>query len=203
MNHGEKNFIATLHLCFCSFSTIGMSAFSSISIVFLIETLGASSFEIDTIFALVFLSILPGSFVGARVTKTSNPLKSWKISLLLFSFVTAVGSFVLDRPERIGYAYLWAILWGVNMGWFYATEELIFSLSIPNADETGLTGFYVYCRNVLTWLPPLIFTSLNEAGLNLQWGFLSLVFFFIVALLSLQFMAPWEKIVESARPGLI
>ena len=177
-----------------------MSAFSSISLVYMIETLGASSFEIGILFLLVFIFIVPGSFLGANVAKKmKNPLKSWKTSIIIFSIVTTLGAFVLDRPERKQYAYLWSILWGLLMGWYYSHVDLIFSLSVPKAEASGLAGFFSYCSLVLTWLPPLIFTVLNEIGVEMKWGLLSLVSFYIFPFLFLKSMTSWEKMYQLAH----
>jgi len=85
------------------------------------------------------------------------------------------------------------------MGWFYSIEDLIFSLSLPDSEESRLTGFFIYCRNILSWLPPLLFTALNEIGVSMQWGLMSLVGFYFIAVLFLELMAPWEKVLEKAR----
>jgi len=178
---------------------VGMSAFSSISLVYMIETLGATSLQVSIIFGLVFLSIVPGSFLGAVITKKMNPISSWKTSILLFSVTTTFGALILTRPERIHFAYIFGILWGILMGWFYSIEDLIFSLSLPDSEESRLTGFFIYCRNILSWLPPLLFTALNEIGVSMQWGLMSLVGFYFIAVLFLELMAPWEKVLEKAR----
>lgn len=176
-----------------------MSSFSSISLVYMVEVLGASSLEVSVMFFLVFALIVPGSFIGAWVTKKTDPIISWKLSLVFFSIVTAAAAFFLVGPESIKFGYLFAVLWGTLMGWFYCTEELIFSLSIPKDDESGLTGFFVYCRNILTWLPPLIFTALNEADIGLRWGLFLLVFFFVISLLFLEMISSWTKMLEDAE----
>jgi len=71
-------------------------------------------------------------------------------------------------------------------------------MSIPRGQESELSGFYTYCRSILTWLPPLIFTAMNESGIAMTWGLLSLVIFFSVGLVFLQLMAPWEEMVAEA-----
>jgi len=81
---------------------------------------------------------------------------------------------------------------------FYPLENVIFTMSIPRGQESELSGFYTYCRSILTWLPPLIFTAMNESGIAMTWGLLSLVIFFSVGLVFLQLMAPWEEMVAEA-----
>lgn len=78
-------------------------------------------------------------------------------------------------------------LFHLQIGWFYPTELNLFSSLMPKGQETELAGFYLYCTQVLGWLPPLVFTLFNEnpdidiswAGVQLNiWIFISLIFYF-------------------------
>ena len=57
-----------------------------------------------------------------------------------------------------------------------------------------MTGFYIYSATVLDWLPPLIFTGINEAGLGKKAGMMGVLSFFLPALIALQCMMPWEEV---------
>lgn len=78
-------------------------------------------------------------------------------------------------------------------------ENVLFAMGVPHGQETELAGFYTYCRSILTWLPPLIFTVMNEVGVDMMWGLLSLLIFFCFGLVFLQLMAPWEEVLADAR----
>jgi hypothetical protein len=63
-----------------------------------------------------------------------------------------------------------------------------------------LAGFYVYCTQILGWLPPLIFTGFVEADVSQNYALCSVSGFFIVAVGILRFAAPWDDILkESGR----
>jgi len=43
-------------------------------------------------------------------------------------------------------------------------------------------GIYIFAGQILVWLPPAIFTLLNEADVSMAWGLASDACFFLVAL---------------------
>merc|ERR1712151_230061 len=86
----------------------------------------------------------------------------------------------------------------MGLGWFYPTENLIFSLCLPKGQEAELTGFYVYCTQILVWLPPLIFTTINEAGVHIKYALMSLVIILAIALICIQAMDSWDVVLENA-----
>lgn len=64
----------------------------------------------------------------------------------------------------------------------------------PVGQEAELSGFFVFSTNILVWLPPLIFTVMNQSGVNMRWGLISLVIFFGIAIGLLSLMDKWEKV---------
>jgi MFS-type transporter involved in bile tolerance (Atg22 family) len=71
---------------------------------------------------------------------------------------------------------------------------------LPKGQETELTGFFIYCTQILTWLPPLVFTLMIESGINQRWGLMSLIIFFVIAIGLFSLVAPWEDVLkESAK----
>jgi len=122
---------------------------------------------------------------------------SWKINIVIFSIFTISGGFVLINPSRKILTYIWSILWGMGLGWFYPTENLIFSMILPRGQEAELTGYFVYCTQILVWLPPLIFTTINEVGIHMKYALMSLVIFFAIALVLLMCMDPWDTVLET------
>ena len=71
---------------------------------------------------------------------------------------------------------------------------------LPKGKEAELTGFFIYCTQIIVWLPPLIFSVMIEADVNPQWGLLSLIIFFVIAIGILCLVAPWKVVLaESAK----
>lgn len=176
----------------------GFSAFSAISVTYLAEVMRMSGGELGIVFAIVYIMSLPGARIGAFVTTKTNPVTSWKLCIITFSLFTISGALILTEPSRKHLCYVWSALWGMGFGWNEPTKNLIFSLCLPQGQEAELTGYFVYFSQILVWLPPLIFTAMNEAGKPMQHGLMSLVTFFFVAFILLMLMDPWESVVGAA-----
>lgn len=160
-----------------------------------------SGTEIGIVFLTTLLASVPGSKLGSIVTRKTNPNTSWKIDLTLFSIITFAGAFALSGPDVSYLAYVFGALWGIILGWFYSVENLFFSLVLPRGQEAELTGYFVYCTQILAWLPPLVFATMIEAGVKQTWGLMSLIIFFAIAFGFLCLVAPWDDVLEeSAKP---
>merc|ERR1712045_849954 len=89
-------------------------------------------------------------------------------------------------------AFIYAVVWGILLGWFYPAELLIFSMIMPKDQEAELSGFFIYCTQILGWLPPLVFTVMNESGINLSWGGIHLNAYFFLGFCLTWLMPPWK-----------
>lgn len=73
-----------------------------------------------------------------------------------------------------------------------------FSMCLPKGQEAELAGFYVYCTQILAWLPPLIFSLLVEANVPQKYGVIATSFGFVVGIMFLSCTASWEEILAEA-----
>lgn len=183
----------------CVFAAAGADAFTTVSISFLSEVLKFNGTEVGIVFLIALAGTIPGAKFASIISQKTNPVTSYKGTLLFFSVVTVAGSFVLQGPEMRNVAFCFAFLWGVCLGMFYPTANLIFALSLPKGQESELTGFWIYASQIIVWLPPLIFTLMNESGIHMKYGLMSLIIFFIIGFLFLFLMEPWSKIREEAQ----
>ena len=60
-------------------------------------------------------------------------------------------------------------------------------------------GAYLFFGQILAWLPPLVFTALNEAGISIRINMLSLLVFWFISVSCLQAMGPYESAVSDAN----
>jgi MFS-type transporter involved in bile tolerance (Atg22 family) len=79
----------------------------------------------------------------------------------------------------------------------------MYTFIIPRGQEAELAGFFLYCGQILTWLPPLIFTIMNEADINLSWAGMTLNVYMIVAIVLWWCMKPWDQCVADAKMNKI
>lgn len=166
--------------------------------VYLVGVLEFSSQEVGLFFLVTLVSTLPGSFLGSWVTGKTNPNVSYRLSMLCLAIVANVGAFFLDGVKSKPLSFLWGASVGIFLGWFYPTENLYFSIVVPKSQAGELSGFYVYCTQILGWLPPLFFSILVENDYNQKWGILAITGFHSVAIGILCLQRPWKD-VENAN----
>jgi MFS-type transporter involved in bile tolerance (Atg22 family) len=178
------------------------AAITTVSVVYLDETLGMSGTQIGIFFLVTLLATLPGTQLGAFVTRRTNPNTSLRLSMMSLLVVLNIGAIILEGFDNDIVTYSWGACVGVLLGWFYPTEGLFFSMVLPKGQEAELAGFFVYCTQILAWLPPLLFTILVENDVAQKWGVVVTSFGFLVATGLLTLAAPWEDIVKEARQDL-
>jgi MFS-type transporter involved in bile tolerance (Atg22 family) len=69
----------------------------------------------------------------------------------------------------------------------------------PKGQEAEMMGVYIFCTHILTFLPPLFFTLLNEAGLSMRWGMVSINVFFVFGFLFLNQIDDYQEAMGRVR----
>ncbi len=181
------------------FGALGTNALTLVSVSYLKEAIDFSGTEIGIMFFIVIICTIPGSALGAFVTYKTNPSTSMKLQLLFFSLVNFAAFTMLSEPEHQDLAYYFGILWGISLGWFYPTESLIFSMTMPKGQEAELAGFFLYCTQIIGWVPPLVFTLMNENDLSLNLAGMHLNVYLFIAFICYCCMAQWDACVAAAE----
>jgi len=183
------------------FAESAVNAFTTVSVVFLGDKLKFSGTEIGIFFLVTLLGSFPGGCISSAVSKRTNPNTSWKLSQVAILVVAIVGANIL-RATPIGgdqimvVANAWGFVVGICLGWFYPTENLFFSMILPQGQEAELAGFFVYCTQILGWLPPLIFSILVQNDIDQTYGLMAVACFILPSLLALSMTTSWEGILE-------
>jgi MFS-type transporter involved in bile tolerance (Atg22 family) len=180
-----------LALCFAEATA---NTFTLVAVVFLDKQLGFSGAEIGIFFAISLVCTIPGGIFARFVTSKSNPNTSWRLSMIGLFGLGIFGGLVLNRDNGSTLAYVWGAMVGITLGWFYPTERLFFSMIVPQGQEAELSGFYVYCTQIIGWLPPLLFSVLVEANVDQGIGVIAISGFAIIAVALLSMAAPWPEI---------
>lgn len=85
-------------------------------------------------------------------------------------------------PQEIE-AYILAVPWGVGQGWKVTVDRLLYARILPAGQNAEFSGTFVFFRQSLTWLPPLVFTLINESSeIPLQWGLGSVNIFILLCI---------------------
>lgn len=184
------------------FAEAAMSALATIATTFATQVLKMNSNEVGVVFLVVLCMGIPGSWLGGWTTvHLHSPIRSAMACNLFFILVTAAASMSLTGPEHKRSCYIYAGLWGVALGWLSPVDTTMFISIMPKDSRAEFMGIYMLAVSILAWLPPLLFSMLNEAGLSMAWGLASLNIFFLISVFCLSLVGDYQKAVEYAKDG--
>ena len=183
-----------------AFAESTTNAFTVLAVGFLSDQLQMSGTEIGMFFIITLIGALPGAYIGALVTRLTGPSVSWRLSMISLAALATVGGLTLS-PDTPALSYLWGIVVGMALGWFYPVEALYFASMLPKGQEAEYSGFFVYCTQILSWLPPLIFSLIVELGVKQSYGLIAVQSLYGVAIACVTCMAPWEICLEEVKAG--
>lgn len=83
-----------------------------------------------------------------------------------------------------------------------AIERYLAITIIPKNKDAELMGAYLFFGQILAWLPPLVFTALNEANVSIRISMLSLLIFWFISVICLQIMGPYENALRQANEAV-
>lgn len=159
-------------------SEAATAALSTISTTFMTHMLDMTAGEIARVFLCVFVAGIPGSKLGGMIGVAINPLRSALLCLVIFVINTTLAAVTLTGPESKNAMYIFAAIWGICLSWLHPTHASLYCTIIPRGQESELMGIYIFCGSVLAWLPPFLFSFLNEIGASMSIGLASLNLFF-------------------------
>lgn len=158
--------------------------------------------EIGVVFLVVLITGIPGAKLGEWLALRFNPLVSAQCCILLFIISTALAGIVLTGPEHKQYAVIFGVLWGISLGWLHPMHTILFLGLTPDHARTEYMGIFIFSQQVLSWLPPLVFSTLNELGVSMNLGMISLDIFFVLALICLHSMGRYDQHVAVPSAGV-
>jgi len=79
--------------------------------------------------------------------------------------------------------------------WLHRMHITILYTIMPQGQEREFTDFYIFCGQILTCLPPLLFTVLNELDFDMRLVFISINVFFGMGLIMLCFFGSYDNAV--------
>lgn len=164
-----------------AFSDAGLQALATIAITYMTDQLQFSAQENGIAIGCMLLGSIPGAVVSNLCTTHFDPIKSSILALILLIVSTALFSVFLEGPEQQLETYILAFVWGIGTGWKWTCDRLVASLIIPENQDAELMGFFLFSGQCLSWIPPLVFTTMNEAGVPQRIGVATLDIFFVIA----------------------
>ncbi|GMH95027.1 hypothetical protein TrVE_jg5356 [Triparma verrucosa] len=179
-------------LCAISFAEAAANAFTTIAVTYCDDVMKFKSTETSMLILVCLVCAVPGSVLFSKLTKKIGAHKSYMLSLVWWGCVTAIAPLFMNSPEHKTNAYFFGILWGLGFGWIYPTQRALYCLIIPGGQESELMGIYIFAGQILVWLPPAVFTLMNEVDIPMPFGMVMLAGFFFIALFIANGMGDFE-----------
>ncbi|KAL3769545.1 hypothetical protein ACHAW5_006297 [Stephanodiscus triporus] len=199
MRHDDRRRAVRLFLLSASSSEAATSALATISTTYMSHVLEMDAKQIGVAFLCVFVAGIPGSWLGGIVGARLDPLRSAMLCLAVFVANTTVAAFFLRDPEDRGAMYAFAAVWGVCLAWLHPAHASLYCTITPWGQEGELMGIYIFSGSVLAWLPPLLFSLLNEIGASMTIGLASLNLFFAGGFVLLLMIGDYDEAVALAQ----
>lgn len=107
------------------FAEASAAAITSVSVVYLNDTVGLDTSQIGVFFLIALVTAIPGAKMGSIITSyLQNPNTSWKLCQSCIVLTMIIGAFALEGITIKELSYIWAAVVGIFLGWFYQTENL-------------------------------------------------------------------------------
>lgn len=181
-----------------TFTEAATYTFSTIAITYMTDQLNFSSRENGICILILLLFAVPGTRI-ATWANTINPIRSLQACLLLWIATTSLAALVLRDPGHQLVAYIFAMVWGLCLGWITPTEKTLYCSIIPRGQEAALMGTFICAGQILSWMPSLVFSVLNEAGMSMRLGLFSLTFYFTASFFILFLVGDYWEAIAHAR----
>jgi len=181
----------------------GVNSLATVAITYLTDVLAFSTQENGIAMIALLLGSIPGGILGGVVTARFNPIISIFSAIGLLLANTIAFGLILEGPGQQMETYLLAAIWGCGTGWKWTTDRLVASTIIPVGQDAELMGTFLFAGQCLTWLPPLLYTALNESGVDAQLSICSLGIWFLMGIFALLAIGDYRKAVVAAGRGYV
>jgi MFS-type transporter involved in bile tolerance (Atg22 family) len=163
-------------------SEAGLQALATVAITYLTDQLQFTARENGVAILLMLIGSIPGAPLSNFLSRRYDPIRSSMAGILLLIVVTACFALFAVGPGQYLRTYIMSFFWGVGVGMAWTVERLLSSSIIPEGQDTELMGVFLFAGQCLSWLPPLVYTALNEAGVSQRIGVASLAMYLVISL---------------------
>lgn len=170
---------------------------ATIAITFFTDQLQFTPTENGITAVVLLVSGIPGALLASWCTRRLNAIWTSILSMIIMIIFSTLSAAILKEPGQQMQAFLITAGWGVGSGVKLTSTRMLASAIIPQGQEAELMGFYLFADMSLSWLAPLVYTSLNEAGISQRVGLASLNVYFIIALFAHAMMGSYSDAIKA------
>lgn len=161
-----------------SFADAAGTGITTVAATYLIDELGFEASELALFVILALLASIPGYGLGKVVTRVVGAHRSQLLAYAYWAVVCLVFPFVAYRPADQPYAYVMGALVGVGYGWAFPISTAVYCAVTHGGHEAEEMGIFIFSGQIVGWLPPVIFLTMNESGMHTRWSIMALAGFF-------------------------
>lgn len=169
-------------LAVASLNGAAMAAFVVALLTVATSLLAASSTAVAIVAAINLLAGAVGAGVYRGAVTALGHRGTLVLAQCLWLCVIAAFAVFIDGPEDMAVVYGLSVASGVALGVAGPSVSGFLTALMPAGREAELWGYGIFATIALTWLPPLVFTAINEVANDPRLGLASLGVYFFLAL---------------------
>lgn len=174
---------AQRYLIASTFLEAAVNSFTTICITYLTEQIQMNGMQVIIFILIHSVSNPLGVLMHRRIAGRIGNKRSYLLATVWFIIITGLFIGFVSGPHHVTITYVFSVLFGIAYGWYYPSSNGFYIVLVPRERVAELWGFNMFAAAILSWVPPLIFTSLNESTGNLRLGFLGMTAFQVIGLL--------------------
>ena len=176
-----------------------VSALASISVTFVTLFLKAKTVMIAASAGIFGVFNVIGSRVHPLVAKRINLLNDVRLNISLWVVTLILCGFTVNGPDKLNLFMGFTCILGFLFGWIIPSTRSLFFTLMPKGKNAQYMGIYVLGTNGFTWAPPLLFTILNEAGVQMNHIIVLGLIPFAISLLIMTKVGKFEDALERLK----
>ena len=187
---------------FCIGTVIDTSAISSvivIAITYATDFLELNAAQNGFTILLFLLSSIAGCAAYPHIVKRMGYLQSLQLSDIVWGVIMVITSFAVRGPDDRLLFMVLGCLWGFCFGWNVPNGRMVYISMVPKGEEAEYMGLFQFFGRGFLWLPPLIFTALNESGVAMNYSLLVLPVCMFGGAIFYQIMGSLDKAIEETN----
>ena len=135
------------------------------------------------IFIMVNLATNPiGIILHRTLARKVGHKRSYVCCIAYTLVMTPIMIGTVYSPQQSKLAYFFSVMFGISYGWYYPSSSGYYVSLVPKEKVVELWGLNSFCSVILSWVPPIIFTVLNETTGNMRVGWIGVIIFEITGL---------------------
>eukprot|EP00980_Cylindrotheca_fusiformis_P004469 scaffold953_cov141-Cylindrotheca_fusiformis.AAC.13 len=174
-------------------SDSGVQALATIAVTYMTDQLQFTARENGVAIVIILIGCVPGAVLSSYVTRKLDPIKSSIGSLALLIVAITLVAILLVGPGHFIETYVLCFFLGVGSGWKWTNDRLLAATVIPEGQDAELMGFFLFSGQCLSWIPPLVYTAINEAGVSQRVGIASLNVYLLLSVFCFLCMGGYQR----------